>query len=273
MRRTLKGTRLARSRTAKPLCGARPSLISKTAHPSQSSRGMLKPRLGTAGNRWLLAAMGEVVLIFFGITLAIAFDNWSSERSERAAEHAMLLELEASLAENVQQLSDGLIYNRARLSDLRTLIEHLDEGRPYAEELEPILGQLDNWDSPYLVSGAYETLKARGFDLISDAALRNGLIRVFEGRYAVLVRDWDRAEWINYENSMSPLMIAHVEEAGDSRGRPTHYDRLLGDRGFKAALYRSAALRERGIELTQAALRSTAELLEMIGQDEGLGAT
>jgi len=32
-------------------------------------------------------ALGEIALIFLGITLALFFENWNEERKERAQEH------------------------------------------------------------------------------------------------------------------------------------------------------------------------------------------
>ncbi|MBK7871587.1 MAG: hypothetical protein IPJ74_13405 [Saprospiraceae bacterium] len=49
-------------------------------------------------------AIGEVALIFIGITLALAFGNWNQNRQERQTETKLLREMHANLDETAKVL-------------------------------------------------------------------------------------------------------------------------------------------------------------------------
>ena len=67
---------------------------------------MIQDKLGNVFKKGLPTALLEVALIFIGITVAIGFENWNTERNERADELALLTELKANLEENFVQLAE-----------------------------------------------------------------------------------------------------------------------------------------------------------------------
>ncbi len=225
---------------------------------------MLQEKLRRIFEKGLPTALLEVALIFFGITLALGFENWNFERAERLEERALLKELQSNLKENVAELEAGIEFDSHTISGFETVLAYLSEKRPYSEDLSESFANLENWDSPYLTSSAYETLKSRGLDLISDSVLRAEIVRLYDRVYAHLTQDHDRAEWINYEISMLPLMLANIEERSSHNAEPIDYDALLEDRHFRIALLSSLALRRQGLQLKQDAVDATKRLIDSI---------
>ena len=206
----------------------------------------------------------EVGLIFVGITLAIGFENWNGERAERQDEREILSELHVDLTSNAEGLRAGLAYNLATVARIDTVLDHLDARRAYSPELSSSFAYLENWSSPFLSRSAYETLKARGVTLISEPELRSSVVRLYENVYANLVDDNDRAEWVNYEVSMIPLMLRLIEERPGNSAEPIDYESLLDDRAFRTALLRTKALRLGTIRDTELAIVSTEDVLALI---------
>ena len=210
------------------------------------------------------AALTEIALIFVGITLAISFENWNSERAERESEQASLRELRSDLVDNIEELKADLAFDSLTLVGFDTILLHLEARLPYTDDLAATFAYLENWESPYLTISAYETLKTRGLDLVTDAALRAEIVRLFENVYRKLIEDYDRSEWINFEVSMYPLMLSHIEERPGSVAEPIDYEALMDDRPFRIALLRSASLRTGGVSLKEEAIRSTQIVINMI---------
>jgi hypothetical protein len=227
---------------------------------------MIQEKLGNVFKKGIPTALLEVMLIFIGITLAIGFENWNAERNERLEELALLTELKNNLNENLVQLEYIVDYNNRTIVSFETLLVHINERKPYSDDLSDEFGMFENWSSPYLTSSAYETLKSRGLDIISESSLRQQIVKLFDVEYSNLVNDYDRSEWINLEVSMLPLELKHIEIRSDGSAVPVDYDALLDDREFRVGISRTLALRKSGIGRVQSAAEATGHLIASISE-------
>ena len=227
---------------------------------------MIQDKLGNVFKKGLPTALLEVALIFIGITLAIGFENWNTERNERADELALLTELKANLEENLVQLAEISDFNNQTIASFENMLAHIVARRPYSDELSNAFGWIDNWASPYLTSSAYETLKSRGLDVISESSLRQQIVYLFDVRYSHLVKDYDRSEWINLEVSMLPLHLKHVEILASGLAVPVDYDALLDDRAFRVGILRTLELRKGGIASLKRTAEATRHLIASISE-------
>lgn len=227
---------------------------------------MIQDKLGSVFKKGLPTALLEVALIFIGITLAIGFENWNTERKEQVDELALLTELKANLEENLVQLAEISDFNNQTIASFETMLAHIVARKPYSEDLSDAFGWIDNWASPYLTSSAYETLKARGLNIISESSLRQQIVYLFEVQYADLVKDYDRAEWINLEVSTLPLQLKHIEILANGVAVPVDYDALLDDRAFRVGILSTLELRKGGIASLQRTAEATRQLIASISE-------
>lgn len=231
---------------------------------------MIIQKLKILLSKGIPAAMLEVSLIFVGITLAIAFENWNSERNERREELALLGELKSNLEENQKILKLMIAANERSIVSYEHVIAHIGERKPYSDELAPHFARLDNWASPYLTSSAYETLRGRGLDLISDRSLRRKIVNLFEVNYVTLADDIDRAEWINYEVSTVPMMLRYFEDRSDTEAVPIDYNKLIDEQDFTVAVKRTIEIRRKGVRGLRASVEETSEVISSIAQATGI---
>ncbi len=227
---------------------------------------MLNQKLRNVFSRGLPTALLEVALIFVGITLAIGFETWNMERKERHEELALLTELKSNLEENLTLLTEDIAFNEDTVVSYRTLLGHIGTKQPYSDDLIPHFSKLDHWASPYLTSSAYETLKSRGLDIISDSSLRQQIVKLFEVNYVVLANDYDRSEWINYEVSTVPLILKHFENQLDGTDAPIDYESLVEDQGFRVAVSRTLGLRRSGIRALKESQEATTQMINSISK-------
>ena len=227
---------------------------------------MIQDKLGNVFRKGLPTAFLEVALIFIGITLAIGFENWNTERNERVDELALLTELKANLEENLVQLAKISDFNSQTIASFETMLAHIVARKPYSDDLSDAFGWIDNWASPYLTSSAYETLKARGLDTISESSLRQQIVHLFDVQYANLVNDYDRSEWINLEVSTLPLQLKHIEILANGVAVPVDYDALLDDRAFRVGISTTLELRKGGILRLQRTAEDTRQLIASISE-------
>ena len=177
---------------------------------------------------------------------------------------ALLTELKANLEENLVQLAEISDFNNQTIVSFENMLAHIVARKPYSDDLSNAFGWIDNWASPYLTSSAYETLKSRGLDVISESSLRQQIVYLFDVRYSHLVKDYDRSEWINLEVSMLPLHLKHIEILASGLAVPVDYDALLDDRAFRVGISRTIELRKGGIASLQRTAEATRQLIASI---------
>ncbi len=124
-------------------------------------------------------SLTEVVLIFVGISLALLFDNWNEEQKERALETELLGALRSDLIETKANLWRPTHSTETALDSQKKLLESLESGGqpPSSQQLYEVFF---NDSTLSEASGAYESLKNVGLDLVSDRDLRKLITHHYE---------------------------------------------------------------------------------------------
>jgi hypothetical protein len=141
-------------------------------------------RLGSAPN-WRYA-IGEIVLIVVGITIALAGTSWYEGQVERRNEIMVLQQLRQTLSEDLQDINTTWEMTRQRERKIMVLLEYLDSDRPYTANLAGNFQSLFGWRTVRLTTAPFEALKIRGYRTISNSILRQKLISFYEDHFAKL---------------------------------------------------------------------------------------
>jgi len=123
-------------------------------------------------------AVGEVVLIVIGVTIALAANSWHEDRQERREEVLVLQQIQQALRIDVAQLEPRFATVKRLEQDILALLEHMQSEMPYSTELEENFRSVRRWVGIRSNTAPFEALKSRGFDLISNGSLRLKLIYV-----------------------------------------------------------------------------------------------
>ena len=133
--------------------------------------------------RYIMYAIGEVVLIFAGITLSIWFSNWNDRQKEREIEINILKELREGLVHDSIDVQYNIrMREKARAACAKTI--SLMENPPgYHDSLDV------NFATAFQIAGtdnqtsAYENLKSRGLHTITNDSLRKKIIDLYDLSY------------------------------------------------------------------------------------------
>ncbi len=162
--------------------------------------------------RYLTYAVGEVLLIFIGITLAVAFGNMNEQRRTDDLERQLLEAIVRNLEANVEELDRNIDDDEGSISALEPVLENLISENPWDDSLSASLDRSQDWSSPYFATSGYESLKQLGLHLVSDAPLRDELVYLFETTYAILLGDHDNGHWAFFEAVMLPIQNRALEQ-------------------------------------------------------------
>ncbi|HBR54223.1 MAG TPA: hypothetical protein DEA82_11320, partial [Flavobacteriaceae bacterium] len=60
-------------------------------------------------SKYLLYAIGEIILVVIGILIALQINNWNEERKERFTEQKILKQLQKEYTQNLKQLDEKIL--------------------------------------------------------------------------------------------------------------------------------------------------------------------
>lgn len=228
----------------------------------------------TGGRIWRYIAygVGEVLLIFIGVTLAVAFENSNERRRIVALERDLLTTIESNLRANVREMSQNIALDESFAAAAETSLAQLRRGGEWPDSLNVTLGRAFFWTSPFLAGSGYESLQQLGLHVVSDPDLRDALVHLHERTYTFLTGDTDRAQWAFQESVLFPLIAEELEpEAEDLSASRSGFARSYRPRdGANTDSRLKSALAEHrrrvldGIRIRRDAISETEEVARLI---------
>ena len=134
-------------------------------------------------------ALGEVLLIVVGVSIALAASSWYENRQLRVVEISALAQLQATLREDLDRIT-GRYDTIGRVNQgIASFVDHIETGNLKQAEITSGIGSIGRFVTLNIRNGPYETLKGRGLDLISNQSLRVKITSLYEDEIPNLVDD------------------------------------------------------------------------------------
>jgi len=219
-----------------------------------------------AGNqfgRYLLYALGEVLLVMVGILLALQVDNWNEQRKERRDELELLEALKTDLVLTRNEMDTIVEYNQKYLKGYRQIYDSIEEDRPYSPVLDSAFTDLDIWATPYLSTMTYETIQNRGIDIIQNDSLKRHIVQFYNVDFKSITEDVVKWEWSFSQNTTQPIMVEYVRRnLNTGLARPNDFEALKRNAAFRNFLSILITIRGDNIDYS---LRAKAAAERLIG--------
>lgn len=176
-------------------------------------------------------ALGELVLIFVGITLALAASAWYENRQERKEEVGLLRQFQVALTADLEELERIFDTENEVHARVSSLLDHMAGNEPYSQAVEDVVNAILTFRGVRANVSAYEALKSRGFELVSDEDLRFQLINYYE-ELAPTLRDIYQNDRDMVTEQAIPYYYEHLRAVGTWRFVPIDYEQLRRDVHF-----------------------------------------
>lgn len=188
-------------------------------------------------SKYLLYAIGEIILVVIGILIALQINTWNENNKRKKKEQVLLHELKDNLKSDLRDL-DFNILNNGKLTRSNEMIKKaLEQKIPYNDSLKSHFG---NILGNYLLTentAAWENLKSTGLDLISNNSLRNGLSYLYSSKYKYIEDLEENLDNPYQWDHLYPQVLKHITlEKLWVSGKPNNYDDLLNDKEFLEVL-------------------------------------
>ena len=135
--------------------------------------------------KYLLYALGEVLLVMVGILLALQVNNWNEWRKDRIKEKEVLRDLQINLESNVQFLKENIDLFAFRSNSSRIVLNVMEKKLPYHDSLSTHFFHAARGfgGAEALSFVGFEGLRNTGFDIITNKTLKNEILLLFESTY------------------------------------------------------------------------------------------
>ena len=184
-------------------------------------------------SKYLLYAIGEILLVMIGILLALQVNNWNENRKLRINEISALKEVRRNVDQNIIRLK-SFSENDSRLINngekLITIFK--DENSIYNDSINTMFGLVGIYHPYYAIDGAYENLKQKGLNLIQDDDLKQVLIELFEQSLPNLEQAGNAFEY-EVSKRKNDMAISYFETGRTFFSmRPNNFNKLKNNQEF-----------------------------------------
>ena len=221
-------------------------------------------------------AIGELLLIVAGVSIALAATSWYEGKQERRDELLVLQQLRQTLSEDLQHINAQWEITRQRERNLMALVEHLESDRPYTEDLGVKFQSLLGWRIIRIKTAPFEALKVQSYKVISNSNVRGKLISFYEDHFGRLEynlnldRDFaiEKVQPYFFKNFVMRSATSKDIDGGVQDWVPRNYERIKAE-GYIANLCRFRADLLRRFSLRQYEDTTTAiqEILDEIDRE------
>lgn len=183
-------------------------------------------------NKYILYAIGEIILVVIGILIALQINNWNEDKKQRITEQKILKELLIDLEVSKADLENDIKVNRKNLKNTEIVKNHIYSKKKENDSIEGLLVAASSITQFTPRNSGYKNLQSVGLNIISNDALRKEITDVFERyfEYSRLIgRDFDKIE--NASIDLYPFFLIHFTMDVDNK-----YEYSFGDK-FKHPTY------------------------------------
>ncbi len=154
--------------------------------------------------KYLVYALGEILLVMIGISLAFQVSNWDNNRIKKNAENKYYESVRAQIADDKENIQGQKDYNNHYMTQFKYANEIIENNdRSKLDTLGPIIRNLTQYSDFDKQGNIYETMVNSGqINLLQNDKIVNG-IRRLEEMYIYI----NRMENIHYDAMMNHAVV------------------------------------------------------------------
>jgi len=163
-------------------------------------------------SKYLLYAIGEIILVMFGILLALQVNNWNENRILVKKEITDLKEIQKNLKSDLEnQLIPGAEYYQRSLDSYDTLLSNFYNS-PQSIQEDSIRSLFLRMVLPWKLvfnTVAFDNLNSIGIDLISNDSIRENISQLYGYKYRIIL-NYHNVTVTEFREDFVPLLNNNV---------------------------------------------------------------
>jgi hypothetical protein len=194
-------------------------------------------------SKYLIYAIGEIILVVIGILIALWLNNLNSEYKQKQEEISILKELKEDFKLDIIDFEINVEGHTKSNTSIDIILKNLDNDLSYNDSLAHHFAWTTNWPISLIHTNSFDVLKSKGIEIISDNNLRKKILNIHGQSYQSLKawenqpnRDFYLEEILKRFNKLDAW---NVNDNGDyikSEITPNDYESLKNDVLYKSIL-------------------------------------
>jgi hypothetical protein len=197
-----------------------------------------------------------------GILLALWINNLDEQRKKRVIEQKTLHEIKVGLLQDRKDLLETINGYNYRVYTIATLLDYLGRTQIPRDSLARRVTDLVGYSFLLANTAAYETLKSRGLETITNDSLRLGITKLYDVEYEAILTSESHLNEV-YNGMLLPYLVHHLP-LGSTELTPAEVQKILQDRPFQQMLWQVRMLNQSTLDHYKVALRALENQLAQI---------
>ena len=187
-------------------------------------------------SKYLVYAVGEIILVVIGILIALQINNWNQDRKDRVVENQLLKNLRSSLLSDIDNQINPLLTqlesDLKNISDIKLFLKNRDA---YHDSMNTRFNTLMYSKNFAYEVTSYKALENEGLQLIKNPKLKSRILKLYNMSYPDI-----QFVISNFMNNLLSFFRPNMRELfwfmDDNRNKgymPVDYELLKNNRDFK----------------------------------------
>lgn len=215
-------------------------------------------------SKYLIYAIGEIVLVVFGILIALQINNWNQGKLKVEKEIEILKSFESQFEQDLNQFDESLTVYGGAKNSVEIILNHLENNLPYSDSLKlHFFKSTRFYGSSDLDNNVFETVQSLGIDIISNKEIRREIVRLYDDSDGFVEGSENLYKEFLFDASRNIFNTRFDEFWNDDLGRqsemvPLDFENLKRDREYlyflKTQRNHIGWLLERPVKLTKSVM-------------------
>ena len=201
-------------------------------------------------SKYLLYAIGEIVLVVIGILIALSVNNWNEIKKIKKIEISTLKELRSDLKQNRIEIKSHISALENCVKSNKVILLSMENKFPYIDSLDFHFSRLYPFIAFAPVRTTFDNLSQNGIKLISNDSLRNQISKLYENDFESF-RVFESTYFVeHYSNYLKPMFMKEFETFEVYHSvKPKKYDQFILNQEYKQNLNFTVNISQRFIAL------------------------
>ena len=167
-------------------------------------------------SKYLIYAIGEIILVVIGILIALSINNWNEDKKSKQIELALLKELHTSITEEISSVNLVIERNKDYVASAKIVLDAIENNQIITDSVSNHLQRSFRVWRYNAKTSAYYNLRDYGLHIFKNRETREALLSAYDGRASFVSTLYERYHQFVY-NVVEPILADQFEfkEIGD----------------------------------------------------------
>ncbi len=213
----------------------------------------------------ILPGIEKIGFTTLGILLALWVNNCDEGRKKQEIEQKTLLEIQAGLEQDRRDLQETIGGYDFRVWNIETIFDLLGRDSLPQDSLTMRVNDLIGYSFLLANTAAYETLKSRGLETVTNDSLRLAITTLYDVDYEA-IQTAEKHLNETHNHLLLPYLISHIK-LGVNRFSTEEVRKIKADQPFQQILWQIKFLNQATLDRYQNTLKSLEKLLRDIDRE------